>query len=160
MAETIAIATAADLTGRLSTQAYARLYAKNGGATADTVFRDLCLAEANSLFRTLTRAAFPSGVSSTTDTLDPALVGCVVDLCNDIAASRHVSYDAENGYAIKGRDARAFVKHLNRDADTRAPGSSAVSPQPRAGNRNVDDAAGVPTSPYGRAADRRDGSAF
>lgn len=160
MSEQTAIATAADLTARLSTQAYGRLYARNGGSTVDTTFRDLCLAEANSLFRTLTRAAFPDGVYTTADTLDPALVGCVVDLCNDIAASRHSSYDAENGYAIKGAQARAFIKQLNRDADVRAPGSSAVRPVPRAANGNRTDAAGAHTNPYARAADRRDGSDF
>ncbi len=102
MSEQTAIAVAADVTARLSTTAYNRLYAKNGGSIPDTTFLALCLAEANSLFRSMTRAAFPGGVYATTDTLDPAIVGCVVDLCNDIAASRHPSYDAENGYAIQG----------------------------------------------------------
>ncbi len=59
MAEQTAIITSADVTGRLSTQAYARLFAKNGGATADTTFRDLIIAEANSEIRVLLRAAFP-----------------------------------------------------------------------------------------------------
>ena len=80
MAEQTAIVTSADVTARLSTQAYARLFAKNGGATADTTFRDLCIAEANSEIRVLTRAAFPDGVYSTTDTLDVMIVGKAVDL--------------------------------------------------------------------------------
>lgn len=99
-----------------------------GGAPADTTFLTLCLAEANSYFRAMTRAAFPDGVYTTTDTLDPAIVGCVVDLCNDVAASRHSSYDAENGYAIKGAQARAFIKQLNRDADARALGAPPCAP--------------------------------
>jgi len=161
MSEQTAIATISDVSARLSTQAYNRLYAKDGGgAPASTAFLSLCLAEGNSLFRAMTRAAFPDGVYTTTDTIDPALVGCVVDLCNDIAASRHPSYDADNGYAIKGREARAFIKQLNRDADARAPGSAAVRPKPRASNGNLTDAAGAYTNPYGRAADRRDGSDF
>ena len=161
MSEQTAIAVIADVTARLSTQAYNRLYAKNGGgAPADTTFLTLCLAEANSYFRAMTRAAFPDGVYTTTDTLDPAIVGCVVDLCNDVAASRHSSYDAENGYAIKGAQARAFIKQLNRDADVRAPGSAAVRPVPRAVNNNRTDAAGAYANPYGRAADRRDASDF
>ena len=53
-----------------------------------------------------------------------------------------------------------MLKLLSRDADARAPGSSAARPVPRASNRNVTDAAGVPTNSYGRAADGRDGSAF
>lgn len=160
MSEQTAIATAADVTARLSTTAYNRLYAKNGGSTPDTTFLALCLAEANSLFRSMTRAAFPDGVYTTTDTLDPAIVGCVVDLANDIAASRHPSYDAENGYAIKGSQARAFIKQLCRDADARAPGSSAARPVPRAVNNNLTDSAGAPTNPYARAADRRTSSDF
>ena len=70
MSEQTTIATSADLIARLATQAYTRLFAKSGGSTVDTTFRDLCLAEANSLFRTMTRAAFPSGVYTTTDTVD------------------------------------------------------------------------------------------
>jgi hypothetical protein len=161
VSEQTAIATAADVTARLSTQAYNRLYAKNGGgAPADSVFLTLCLAEANSLFRSLTRAAFPDGVYTTTDTLDPALVGCVVDLCNDIAASRHSSYDAENGYAIKGAQARAFIKQLNRDADVRAPGSAAVRPLPVATLSNDTDTAGVTTHPYQGIRDGSVGSGY
>ncbi len=58
MCEQTAIAVIADVTARLSTQAYNRLYAKNGGgAPADTTFLTLCLAEANSYFRAMTRAA-------------------------------------------------------------------------------------------------------
>lgn len=128
MAEQTTIAVVADLTGRLSTAAYTRLFARNGGSTIDTTFRDLCLAEANSYFRSMTRAAFPSGVYSTTDTVDPAIVGCIVDLCCEIAASRHTSWDAEGAYAAQGARARAFVKQLNRDIDARAPGGALQEP--------------------------------
>lgn len=160
MAEQTAIVTSADVTARLSTQAYARLFAKNGGATADTTFRDLCIAEANSEIRVLTRAAFPDGVYSTTDTLDVMIVGKAVDLVCAIAASRHVSFDDEGAFAALGRNARAFFKSLNRDADARAPGSSAVRPLPRATNVNLTDSAGVNTNPLTRAADWSDPSDF
>lgn len=160
MAETLDIISAADVTARLSTQAYTRLYARNGGATVDTVFRDLCVAEANSLFRTLSRGAFPSGVYLTGDTIDPAIVGAVVDLCNDIAASRHLSYDAESGYAMKAAQARALIKAMNRDADARPPGSSTAPAQSRASIVGTTTAAGAPTDPYGRAASGRDGTGF
>lgn len=160
MAEQTAIAVTADVTGRLSAAAYTRLFAKNGGATVDATFLALCLAEANSLFRATTRAAFPGGVYSTTDTLDPALVGCVVDLCCEIAASRHASWDAEGAYAVQGKRAREFMKMLNRDIDLRAPGSGAGIAKPRATNNNLTDAGGVHTNPYGRAVDRIDGSDF
>ena len=160
MAELTAVITYTDVTDRLATSAYQRLYAKNGGSTVDTSFRDVCVAEANSTFRVLTRAAFPDGVYSTTDTRDPAVVGWIVDLCNGIAYSRGASYDPDGGYAVKAREARANVKLMNRDADARAPGSSAVRPVPRAVNNNINDAAGTPTNSYTRAADRRDGSDF
>lgn len=160
MAEQTAIVTSADVTARLSTQAYARLFAKNGGATADTTFRDLCISEANSEIRVLTRAAFPDGIYATTDTLDVMIVGKGVDLVCAIAASRHVSFDDEGAFATLGRNARAFFKSLNRDADARAPGSSAVRPLPRASNANITNENGIPTNPLTRAADGYGGSDF
>jgi len=160
MAEQTAIVTSADVIARLSTQAYARLFAKNGGATADTTFRDLCIAEANSIVRTMTRAAFPDGIYTTTDTLDPGVVGKAVDLVCAIAASRHASYTEDGNYAILGREARAFFKAMNRDADVRPPGASGVPAKPRASNLNITDSGGVHTNPYTRAADGSDGSGF
>jgi len=160
MAELTAIITTTDLTDRLSTQAYVRLYAKNGGSTVDSAFVATCLAEANSAFRVLTKAAFPEGVYQTTDTRDPGVVGWIVDLCNGIAARRHTTYDPEGGYAVAAREARTHIKLLSRDSDARAPGSSAVSPVPRATNRNITGADGAYTNPYSRAADGRDGSGF
>lgn len=160
MAEQTAIITSADVTGRLSTQAYARLFAKNGGATADTTFRDLIIAEANSEIRVLLRAAFPDGLYTTTDTLDAAIVGKGVDLVCAIAASRHASYDEEGAYAQLGKNARAFFRSLSRDADARAPGSSAVRPVPRASNVNITNENGIPTNPLTRAADGYGGSDF
>ena len=69
--EQTAIIATADITARLSTQAYTRLFAKNGGSTVDTAFRDLVIAETNSRIRSLTRAAFPDGLYEETDTIDP-----------------------------------------------------------------------------------------
>lgn len=160
MAEQTAIVTSADVIARLSTQAYARLFAKNGGATADTTFRDLCIAEANSMIRTITRAAFPDGLYTTTDTLDPGVVGKGVDLVCAIAASRHASYTEDGNYAILGREARAFFKAMNRDQDVRPPGASGVPAKPRAAVTNVQTDGGTYTSSYTRAADLRDGTDF
>lgn len=160
MAEQTTIVTSADVIARLSTQAYARLFAKNGGATADTTFRDLCIAEANSVIRTMTRAAFPDGIYTTTDTLDPGVVGKAVDLVCAIAASRHASYSEDGNYAVLGREARAFFKAMNRDADVRPPGSTTTPAQPRATVTNVQTEGGVYTNAFVRAADQRDGSAF
>lgn len=160
MAEQTAIITSSDLTGRLSTQAYTRLFAKNGGATVDTTFRDLCVAEANSVARILLRAAFPSGLYSTTDTLDAGVVGAVVDLACWIAAKRHLSAEQAGGYYEASQRAEDLLKRLSRDADARAPGSSSSPARPRSSVTNVTDSAGVATNSYGRAADGRDGSAF
>lgn len=160
MAEQTAIVASADVTARLSTQAYARLFAKNGGATADTTFRDLCIAEANSMIRTWTRAAFPSGIYSTSDTLDPGVVGKGVDLVCAIAASRHASYSEDGNYALLGRAAEKFFRALNRDADARPPGASGAPSKPRASNLNVVDSTGAHTNPLTRAADGSDGSGY
>lgn len=160
MAEQTTIATSADLTGRLSTQVYTRLFAKNGGNTVDTTFRDLCLAEANSLFRTMTRVAFAQGVYSLTDTIDPAVIGCVVDLACEIAARRHGLWDEQGSFAEQGRRAREFIKQLNRDADARAPGSSQTPPLPRAQTLNVQNDVGRDTNVWNRIADYKDTGGF
>lgn len=160
MAELTAVITSADVTDRLATTAYQRLYAKNGGSTVDTAFVAICVAEANSAFRVLTRAAFPEGVYSTTDTTDPGVVGWIVDLCNGIAYSRGASYDPDGGYAVKAREARANIKLLNRDADARAPGSSAGPPEPRAVIALTEGADGEPNNPYGRIFNGTDAGGF
>ena len=160
MSEQTTIATSADLTARLSTQVYTRLFAKNGGSTVDTVFRDLCIDEANSLFRTMTRVAFAQGVYATTDTLDPAIVGCVVDLACEIAARRHGLWDEQGSFAEQGRKARELIKQLNRDADARAPGSSQSPPLPRAQTLNVQTSVGRETNVWNRIADYKDTGGF
>ena len=160
MAEQTVIVVTADVTGRLSTQAYTRLFAKNGGSTVDTTFRDLCIAEANSRIRILTGAAFPGGLYTTDDTLDPGVVGAGVDLVCAIAASRHTSAGDDGAYATNGRAAVAMFKSLNRDADARAPGSSTSPPQPRAEVANLTNDAGVYTNPFTRAASGQDQGGF
>ena len=51
---------ASDVQARLSTKAYQRLFAINGGTTIDATFLALVVSEANSVGDTLTRAAFPT----------------------------------------------------------------------------------------------------
>jgi hypothetical protein len=139
---------------------YARLFAKNGGATPDTSFRDLCLAEANSLFRTMTRVAFPEGIYTTTDTLDPAMVGCVVDLACEIAARRHGVWDESGAFAEQGKRARELIKQLNRDADARAAGSTNSPPNPRARVGNATTGVNAYTNVWNRMADYKDTGTF
>lgn len=160
MSEQTTIATANDLIARLSTQVYTRLFAKSGGGTVDTVFRDLCVAEANSLFRTMTRVAFPQGVYSTTDTIDPAIIGCVCDLACEIAARRHGLWDEQGSFAEQGRKAREFIKALNRDYDARAAGSTQSPPQPLASVLNQRTDAGRDTNVWNRIADYKDTGSF
>ena len=139
---------------------YARLFAKNGGGTPDTTFRDLCLAEANSLFRTMTRVAFPSGIYTTTDTLDPAMIGCVVDLACEIAARRHGVWDESGAFAEQGKRARELIKQLNRDADARAAGSTNAPPNPRARVNNATTGVNAYTNVWNRLADYKDTGTF
>lgn len=160
MAEIVDIVTPADVTARLSTQAYNRLFAKSGGNTPDTVFRDICIAEANSEIRVLTRAAFPDGVYQTGDTLDPLVVGQGVNLTIAIASSRHLATDETSGYARIGTLAREFFKSLNRDRDARAPGSSQGAPLPRPTVNNLVDSQGQATNPYVRNASQQDTTGF
>lgn len=160
MAEQTAIVVTADVTARLSTQAHTRLFAKNGGSTVDTTFRDLCIAQANSEIRTLTRAAFPDGLYQDTDALDAEVVGKGVWLVCAIASSYHLSTDETSGYGANGNRAREFFRALNRDKDARAPGSSAVRPLPVAALNNDTDAAGVTTHPYQGIRDGSVGSGY
>lgn len=160
MAEQTAIVTSADVTARLSTQAYTRIFAKNSGSTVDTTFRDLCIAEANSEIRVTLRASFPDGLYITDDTLDPAVVGKGVDLVCAIAVSRHLSFGDDGAFAAQGRAARAFFRDLARDKDARAPGSSQGAPLPAASIANTTDENGVPTNPYVRSASSQSRTGF
>ena len=108
----MSIAVRADLQARLSPQAFTRLYARNGGSTVDTVFADLCLAEAESEFRMICAAAFPDGFTSP---VDVAIVGAVCDIANAKAAARHLSATEQSGYALAGKAARDFARRLSDD---------------------------------------------
>lgn len=161
MAELIAIITTADVQATLSDQAYRRLYAKSGGATVDAAFLAARVAEANSIARMILRAAYPDGLYLDTDTPDPGVVGAIVDICNGRAAARHPNANEMGGYFVSEKLARELLKSMNRDADVRAPGSSAGRPRPRATITNtVADDGSTPTNPYVRAADQQGGSGF
>lgn len=153
--------TSSDVTARLSTQAYARLFAKSGGATADTAFRDLCISEANSRASMITKAAFPDGLDAPGGSVDEGLKGLVVDICCGIAASRHASSDPAMGAYAKGKAAAEdMLRALNRDRDFRSVTSAEGRARPRASNTNLTDATGLPTNPLVRAADGSDPSDF
>jgi hypothetical protein len=160
VAELTAYITSADVQAALSAQAYARLYAKNGGSTVDAAFLAARVAEANSVIRTITRAAFPEGLYQVGDTVDPMVVGAGVDICNGLAAGRHTASNEMGGYYLAAKAARDLLKLMNRDHDARPPGSSSAPSKPRASVTNVTDADGAYTNPLTRAADRRDGSDF
>lgn len=161
MAEITAIITTADVQAALSDQAYKRLYAKSGGGTVDAVFLAARVAEANSIARIITRAAFPSGLYQTGDEIDPGIVGAVVDICNGRAAARHPAATDLGGYFLSEKLGRELLKSMNRDADARPPGSSASRPLPRARIANTKTSDGSEyTNPYTRTADGKDGSGF
>lgn len=151
---------ASDVQARLSTKAYQRLFAINGGTTIDATFLALVVSEANSVGDTLTRAAFPDGFEGTGGTVDVAIVGAYCDIALEIAASRHLTANDASGYAFAGKRAREYLKSLNRDRDARPATSAAGRARPRAENSNVTDADGNPTNPYTRAADLKDNSGF
>lgn len=160
MAEQTTIVTSADVIARLSTQAYTRLFAKNGGSTVDTAFRDLCIAEANSEIRSLTGAAFPDGLYLTTDVIDPIVIRHGFNLVCAHAASAHMSSDESTAYAANGRLARQYFKDVNRALDAQPAGSSNTPRKPRAQVTNMTDTAGDPTDPYNRAASGVDTTGF
>jgi hypothetical protein len=154
------IVTVADVDARLSSQARTRLFAKSGGSTVDLAFQSLCVAEANSRIRTITRSAFPDGLYVVGDTLDAEVVGRGVDLVIAIAASRHLATDETSGYARLGVQARDFFMALNRNADAQAAGSTTSPPLPRATIRNRYASDGQPTNVYTQQADGTEGTGY
>lgn len=155
----MAIFSSADITARLSTQAHARLFARNGGTVVDTAFRDLIVAEAESRIRMLTAAAFPAGFDAAGGTVDEALKGAGVDIACGLAASRHPSAGEGGAYVLAMTRAEEFLRKLK--ADQARPVTSAAGPaRPQAGSRNLTDDAGVPTNPFNRAADGRDATGY
>lgn len=156
----MAVLAASDVQARLSTKAYQRLFAINGGTTIDATFLALVVSEANSVGDTLTRAAFPDGFEGTGGTVDVAIVGAYCDLALEIAASRHLTANDASGYSFAGKRAREYLKSLNRDRDARPATSAAGRARPRAENSNITDTYGNPTNPYTRTADGKDGSGF
>lgn len=115
----MALASAADLQARLSTQAYARLFAKNGGATADTAFRDMCLAEAQSEALTICAAAFPDGLEVSGGTVDIVIVGWVCDIACEKAAGRQPAATEMGGYFLAGQRARQGLRDMSKDRERR-----------------------------------------
>lgn len=155
------IITAADVLARLSPQAYTRLFAKAGGATVDTAFRDLCITETNSRVSMMCVAAFPAGFDAAGGTVDEGIKGLAVDVCCGIAASRHTSSDPAFGAYAKNRAAaEAFLVRLNTDANARPVTSATGRTAMQASNTNLNDATGQPTNPLIRAADGTDSSDF
>lgn len=155
-----AIVTVADVDARLSSQARVRLFAKSGGSTVDLVFQALCVAEANSEIRTITRSSFPDGLYIEGDVLDPFVVGQGCNLAISIAASRHLATDETSGYARLGNAAREFFRALNRNRDAQAAGSSTSPPLPRATIRNVYGNDGLATNPYTQQADGTESTGY
>lgn len=153
--------TVADVTARLSAQAHTRLFARSGGATIDTAFRDLCIAEANSRASMICIAMFPAGFDAAGGTVDEGIKGLVVDICCGIAASRHASSDPTLGaYAKNKGAAEDMLRALNRDKDARPVTAATGRTALRATNDGLTDAAGTPTNPLIRAADGTDSSDF
>lgn len=155
----MALIVAADVTARLSDQAYKRLFAKSGGSTADTTFRDLCISEANSRAAMLLEPAFPDGLDAAGGTVDEGVKGLVVDLCCGLAAARHPSATDTAGWVKAMKDAEAMLRALKRD-ELRPVTSAAGRARARARYRGHEDAAGNPTNVFGRVRDGTDGSTF
>lgn len=104
-----------EVLSRLSVQAQRRLYAPGGGTAINDVFLDLCLLEAWSEAHSITSAAFPQGLRNADGSIDPFVVGAVVDLCNGKAAGRHPNATDASGYAKAAATARSTLEKLATD---------------------------------------------
>ena len=156
----MSILTVTDITARLSVKAYSRLYAKDGGASADGAYAALIVAEAESVVRMLTAAAFPDGLDAAGGSVDPAIVGAAVDIANELAAGRHPAASEHSGYFMAGQRARSYLRALSRDNGVRSVVTADGRSRPRAVVRNTTDDSGTPTSVYSRVSDGRDRSGF
>lgn len=154
------ILTRADVTGRMSTSAYTRLYARNGGSTVDLVFLDQCITDAESEVRMLTAAAFPGGIDADGATVDAAITRAAVKICNGLAAEGSPNANEQSSYFEAANIARGFLKRLSRDDDARSVTVPQGRPVPRATMGGDEAADGTPTNSYSRARSGQDITGF
>jgi phage gp36-like protein len=153
--------TPADITARMSTKDYERLYSRNGGNTVDTDFRDRCMADADSEVRVLTKAAFPTGFDAAGGTVDPIIVRACVAISNANAAEMSAGSSEKNGYSQAAERYRKLLKAFTRDDNARVVTSAAGLPDPQPSVENTTQDDGVTTnSAWTRAASGQDGSNF
>lgn len=157
----MALLAKADIVGAMGAAAYARVFNRDG--TTDDAFVATRIALAESWWRLWTKAAFPDAADVHGSVVDPAILNALIDLACYAATYKTPGANGSPGgpYRQGYLDAQALAKALTRDADARPDTAYAgARARPRAVITNTTDASNVPTNPYGRAADRKDGSGF
>jgi hypothetical protein len=83
------IITSASVVARLPAKTYTTLFARDGGATVDTTFRDRMIAATNSAIHVWCKGAFPSGLVADGATVDPIFEEWAFDVLCYLSASKH-----------------------------------------------------------------------
>lgn len=152
--------TTADLTARLSTDAYNRAFDRNGTGTVDAAFVQQCVDDACSQWQVWTGAALPGDWTLNGASVEVIVKRRLAGLACYFAAENYPGAGTGNPYQAQYDAAKALAADLSRDRDARLVTSAPGRPRPRANTGNTVDSAGNPTNPYGQAADRKDGSGF
>lgn len=152
--------TSADITARLSTDAYLRLFDRNGTGAADATFLQECIDDACSQWCMWTGAALPGDWTAGGASVEPAVKRHLAWMACYAAAQGFPGAGGGNPYRQHWLDAKAFAADLSRDKDARLVTSAPGRSVPRATISNTTDQSGTPTNPYGQSADKVSPSGF
>lgn len=124
------IITAADVVARLPAKTYRNLFARDGGGTVDTDFRDRMIAATNSAINVWCKGAFPDGLVADGGTPDAIFQEWAFDVLCFLSATKHPN---GNGGAAAFKDAYVLAesafRKITRGQDP-GPVTSNTSAQP------------------------------
>lgn len=152
--------TSTDVSARLSSDAYLRLFDRNGTGAVDASFLQECIDDACSQWVMWTGAALPGDWTANGANVEPAVKRHLAWMTCYAAAQGFPGAGGGNPYRQHWLDAKAFAADLSRDRDARLVTSAPGRPVPQAHLGNATNASGIPTNPFSRAANGEDGSGY
>lgn len=158
----MALITASDIQARMTTEAYDRVWDKDGTGSVDSSFQAVCIASATSEARMRCGAAFPEDWETNGATPDVAIVDHVCALAIYKGVRLNPSAGGQvSPYEKAYKEALDFFDRLSRDDRNRLRTSYGGRARPRADIENLTRAGdGVETNAYVRSADQKDPSGF
>jgi hypothetical protein len=153
-----------DITDRMSSDAYLRVFDRDGTGAADETFMETCAMDAESEASMRTGASFPGYFDEDGATVDPAIIRHMVALTIYNAVRLNPSAgggEKELGaFEKSNKQALDFFDRLSRDDRNRLRTGAGGRARPRAAAINTTDDCGEPTNPFTRVMDRKDSSRF